>query len=248
MISNPNEFTSNNALAIIPARGGSKRIPRKNIRDFLGKPCIAWSIEAALSSELFSQVIVSTDDPDIAQIAKRHGAAVPFLRPDNLADDHTGTSAVVAHAIRLVSETGNCPEFVCCIYATAPFVTKDNLRRGFQILNSSGANFAFSVSPFDSPIQRGFSVTESKRIKMLYEQHMETRSQDLAPVYHDAGQFYWGRKAAWLDPGIRLFSEQSSPIILPSYQVQDIDTEEDWILAEIKMEVMMKLKALSPVP
>lgn len=218
-------------LAVIPARGGSKRIPRKNIKLFSGKPMIAWSIEAALQSGCFDQVVVSTDDAEIAAVARQYGAQVPFMRPAALSDDHTGTTAVVAHAIDWFAAQGQMPEQVCCLYATAPFVSVDDLRRGLAVLTETGADYAFSVTSYAFPIQRAIRITTAGRVEMFNPEHFNTRSQDLEEAYHDAGQFYWGKASAWLHGNI-IFSTASAPVMLPRYRVQDIDTPEDWLRAE----------------
>jgi pseudaminic acid cytidylyltransferase len=218
-------------LAVIPARGGSKRIPRKNIKPFCGKPMIAWSIEAARACGLFDQVVVSTDDVEISEVAKAHGAAVPFMRPTVLSDDHTGTSAVVAHAIKWYREYGDAPDLVCCIYATAPFIAAPDLQRGLNILTDIGADFAFSVTSYPFPIQRAIKLTADGRVEMFQPEHLSTRSQDLIEAFHDAGQFYWGRADAWL-ANKRIFSAGSVPVMLPRHRVQDIDMPEDWERAE----------------
>ena len=219
-------------VAIIPARGGSKRILRKNIRMFAGKPIIAYSILAALETELFDQVIVSTDDEEIAEVAKYYGAEVPFLRPKILADDFTGTNAVVKHAIQWCLDQGNSVEYACCIYATAPFVASQYLKEGFEKLSASEKSFAFSVTSFPFPVQRALRITKDGSLDALYPEHIFSRSQDLEEAYHDAGQFYWGRANAFLHDEI-LFSPVSLPIFLPRHLVQDIDTLEDWKRAEL---------------
>jgi N-acylneuraminate cytidylyltransferase len=219
-------------LAIIPARGGSKRIPRKNIKPFGGKPMIAWSIAAAQQSGCFDRIIVSTDDPEIAEVAKVHGAEVPFMRPLELSDDHTGTIPVIAHAISWENAQGKKVSQACCIYATAPFVRAEDLRRGLEVLESSGADYAFAVTSYPFPIQRAVRITPEQRVSMFQPEQFNTRSQDLEEALHDAGQFYWGRAKAWL-AGLPLFNEGSAPIVLPRYRVQDIDTPEDWIRAEL---------------
>ena len=219
------------SIAIIPARGGSKRIPRKNIRAFCGKPIIAWPIEAARTSGCFEHVIVSTDDPEIAEIARGYGAEAPFRRPAQISDDHTGTTAVVAHAVQWSLQAGYESGHVCCIYATAPFVSGPDLRRGLEALEGSGADYAFSVTTYPFPVQRAIRITAADRVEMLYPEYRDARSQDLEEAYHDAGQFYWGRAEAWL--GRReIFSGGSVPVILPRHRVQDIDTPEDWERAE----------------
>jgi pseudaminic acid cytidylyltransferase len=218
-------------LAIIPARGGSKRIPRKNIKLFGGKPMIAWSIDAAIQSGCFDQIIVSTDDGEIADVAKMYGAEVPFMRPRQLSDDYTGTSAVIAHALDWEIRRGMDVSEVCCIYATAPFLQADDLQRGLAILLSSDAEYAFSVTSYPFPIQRAIRITSTKRIEMFWPNNFNTRSQDLEEAWHDAGQFYWGKPQAWLNYKT-VFSKDSVPVPLPRYRVQDIDTAEDWVRAE----------------
>lgn len=221
-------------LAIIPARGGSKRIPRKNIKNFCGKPMIVWSIEAALQSGCFDRVIVSTDDEEIAEIARRYGAEVPFIRPRALSDDYTGTIPVVKHA---VEAAGQNAEFVCCLYATAPFVSVDDLRLGLDTLMESGADYAFSVTSYAFPIQRAVRILD-ERIEMFDPSHFNTRSQDLEEAFHDAGQFYWGRAKTWLDEN-RIFGSGSVPVVLPRHRVQDIDVEDDWVRAEWLFKAMV---------
>lgn len=218
-------------IAVIPARGGSKRIPRKNIKTFCGKPMVGWSIEAALQSGSFDHVVVSTDDAEIAEVAQQYGALVPFIRPAALSDDHTGTTAVVAHAIEWFIEQGQTPELVCCLYATAPFVTAADLRQGLQALTDSGCDFAFSVTSYPFPIQRAIRITETGRVEMFNPEHFNARSQDLEETFHDAGQFYWGRADAWLQNKV-IFGLTSTPVKLPRHRVQDIDTNEDWVRAE----------------
>ena len=219
-------------IAVIPARGGSKRIPRKNIKAFAGKPIIAYSIEAARDSQLFDRVIVSTDDEEIAVVARQHGAETPFLRPAPLSDDHTGTADVVKHALRWFQQHGVAVDMVCCIYATAPFVRAQDLRRGEQMLRDSDRSFAFSVTSFPFPIQRALRITADGAVQALHPEHALTRSQDLEHAFHDAGQFYWGYPQAFLDD-VPLFSSASLPVVLPRYLVQDIDTPEDWTRAEL---------------
>lgn len=218
-------------LAIIPARGGSQRIPRKNIKPFCGKPIIAWSIESALQSGCFDQVIVSTDDAEIAEVASQHGAQVPFLRPAELSDEHTGCTEVIAHAIDWFVAHGQSPAQVCCLYATAPFVSADDLRRGLAVLNEKGSDYAFSVTTYGFPIQRAIRITAAGRVEMFNSEHFNTRSQDLEEACHDAGQFYWGRAEAW-QQGEMIFSQVAAPVMLPRHRVQDIDTPEDWTRAE----------------
>ncbi len=218
-------------LAVIPARGGSKRIPRKNIKPFCGKPMIAWSIEAALRSACFDQVIVSTDDAEIAEVARKAGAQVPFTRPTTLSDDHTGTIPVIKHAIEWFQAQGHAPSQVCCLYATAPFVSVEDLRKGLAVLTETGCDYAFSVTSYAFPIQRAIRLTAENRVAMFNPEHFNTRSQDLEDAYHDAGQFYWGRAEAWCQGRI-IFSPAAAPVVLPRHRVQDIDTPEDWTRAE----------------
>ena len=224
-------------LAVIPARGGSKRIPRKNIKEFCGKPMIAWSIDAARLSGSFDRIIVSTDDAEIADVARAHGAEVPFIRPAELSDDHTGTIPVIAHSIDWMNRNDATVEFACCLYATAPFVRPTDLRHGLELLGQSGADYAFTVTSFPFPIQRAIRITNDQRVEMFDPGHFNTRSQDLEDAFHDAVQFYWGRAAAWLT-GKQLFSRDATPVLLPRHRVQDIDTAEDWERAEWLFKAM----------
>jgi N-acylneuraminate cytidylyltransferase len=216
------------SVAIIPARGGSKRIPRKNLKPFDGVPMIVRSIRTALDSALFDQVVVSTDDEEIAEVARAHGAHVPFMRPASLADDFTGTAAVMVHALNELPAV----EFACCIYATAPLLQARYLRQGLDLLERHpDKSFAFSVASFGFPVQRALTLDEEGALTSLYPEFRATRSQDLPEAFQDAGQFYWGRRAAWLRGDV-LFSPASLPVILPRHLVQDIDTLEDWTRAE----------------
>jgi len=222
-------------LAVIPARGGSKRIPRKNIRNFCGKPIIAYSIEAALASDIFDKVIVSTDDDEIASVAREFGAEIPFMRPDEIADDRTGTNAVVKHAIQWYQDRAHSISLACCIYATAPFVRPEYLIEGHDKLINSDKSFAFSVTSFAFPIQRAIRISGKGEIEAIWPEYINARSQDLEEAYHDAGQFYWGRPEAFLNDKVT-YSNISIPVILPRYLVQDIDTNEDWRRAELMFE------------
>lgn len=224
-------------LAVIPARGGSKRIPRKNIRTFRGLPMVAWSIAAAWASGLFDHVIVSTDDPEIARVAREHGAQVPFTRPVELSDDHTGTMPVTAHAVRWALDQGWPLQAVCCIYATAPMLTGGDLERGLRLLDDTGKSFAFAATDYAAPVFRAFHRSEDGGVAMLFPEHHATRSQDLPRVLHDAGQFYWGRPKAWLEAET-LFGSDSAPLEIPRSRVQDIDTPEDWLRAEALCRVL----------
>lgn len=224
-------------VAVIPARGGSKRIPRKNIKSFCGKPMIAYGIEAALDSGCFDQVIVSTDNEEIAEISLAHGASVPFMRPEALSDDHTGTTPVIAHATEWLTKAGKPPEYVCCIYATAPFVRPADIQLGLSRLEEAGCDYAFSVASFAFPIQRAVRITAENRVKMFTPCAFQTRSQDLVEAFHDAGQYYWGTARAWLESK-PIFGTGSVPVVLPRYRVQDIDTPEDWVTAESMYKAM----------
>lgn len=226
----------NKAIAIIPARGGSKRIPRKNIKDFQGKPLIAYSIEAAISSKLFDKIIVSTDDEEIATIAKQYGADVPFIRPKELADDFSGTDDVIKHALSHLKEKGEEYDYACTIYATAPLLQSKYLIDGFEKLKNSDAVNAFSATTMPFPIQRTFMINADGRCEMFMPEHYMTRSQDLEEAYQDAGQFYWTKLNKTSDE--IMFGKDSIPIILPRYLVQDIDTLEDWLRAEIMYKVI----------
>ncbi len=228
------------AVAIIPARGGSKRIPRKNIKDFFGKPLIAYSIEAALKSNLFEKVIVSTDDEEIANIAIKYGATVPFIRPKELSDDFTGTGAVVEHVINYLKEQNENYDFICTIYATAPFLQEKYLIEGFDKLKNSNAKNAFSCTSMPFPIQRTFKITKDERCEMFWKENFYKRSQDLEEAYQDAGQFYWTNLN--VESNDVIFAKDSIPIILPRYLVQDIDTLEDWKRAEYMYEVINKIE------
>ena len=229
-----------NAVAIIPARGGSKRIPRKNIKLFHGKPLIAYSIEAAIKSNLFDKVIVSTDDEEIAKVAIEYGAVVPIMRPKELSDDFTGTGAVINHILEYLKSVSENYDFVCTIYATAPLLQEKYLVEGFEKLKNSNARNAFSCTSMPFPIQRTFKITQNKRCEMFWPENFTKRSQDLEEAYQDAGQFYWTNLNIKSDDII--FGKDSIPIILPRFLVQDIDTLEDWQRAEIMYEVIQKVK------
>ena len=224
-------------LALIPARGGSKRIPRKNIRSFRGRPMIAWSINAARAAGCFDRIIVSTDDEEIAALARSHGAEVPFLRPAYLADDLATTQSVVLHAIQWCEQQSLVPQAVCCLYATAPFMQPADLMAGRQLLEQSpSGSFVFTATSFSFPIQRAIQIDAAGRSAMFYPEHFNTRSQDLEEAFHDAGQFYWARPEAWT-ANLNVFDD-GRPLILPRWRVQDIDTEEDWIRAEFLHQLL----------
>lgn len=217
------------AVAIIPARGGSQRIARKNLKLFNGEPMIVGSIRTALASGLFERVVVSTDDLEIADVARAHGAEVPFMRPAELADAFTGTAAVIQHALGTLEQPY---DFACCIYATAPLLQARFLRQGFEALQAAAdKSYAFSVCGFGFPIQRALLIRPDGSLDAMHPEYRDVRSQDLPTAYQDAGQFYWGRSEAWLRGDV-IFSAQSLPVMLPRHLVQDIDNDEDWLRAE----------------
>lgn len=224
-------------VAMIPARGGSKRIPRKNIKSFLGKPIIAYSIEAAKAAGCFDKIIVSTDDEEIAAVARKYGAETPFIRPENISDDYATTVDVINHSINWFLTNNVSVENICCIYATAPFVEAVDLQQGLSALQDSGFSFAFSATSYAFPIQRAIKVDESGAVEMFHSEYLNTRSQDLEEAYHDAGQFYWGRAQAFLDRK-PIFSPEAFAVQLPRKRVQDIDTPEDWEAAEIAFKLL----------
>ncbi|KHN65899.1 pseudaminic acid cytidylyltransferase [Acinetobacter calcoaceticus] len=225
-------------LAVIPARGGSKRIPRKNIKDFYGKPMIAWSIEAALKSNCFDEVWVSTDDKEIADIAVEYGAKVPFMRPVHLSDDYATTADVMQHATQAFTQLqGQLPDYICCLYATAPFVQANDLQAGLQLLKNNPLDYVFSATTFAFPIQRAIKLNQDGNVEMFQPENFSKRSQDLEEAWHDAGQFYWGTAEAWLNKSV-IFSNKSRIVELPRTRVQDIDTPEDWQLAELLFGVL----------
>jgi pseudaminic acid cytidylyltransferase len=219
-------------IAVIPARGGSKRVPRKNIKEFCGKPMIAWSIEAAIKSNCFDRIVCSTDDEEIAAVAREYGAETPFLRPAKLADDYTATIPVITHAIEYLQQENAPIDLVCCIYATAPFMLQEDIQQGLEKIIKYEADFCFTVTSYPYPIQRSIRITKDNRCEMFQPELFEKRSQDLEEAYHDAGQFYWGKTKAWLE-GNTLFSNRSIPHVLPRCRVQDVDTVEDWEKAEL---------------
>jgi len=218
-------------LAIIPARGGSKRIPRKNIKRFDGKPMIAHAIAAARSSGLFAHVVVSTDDEEVARIAVEWGGQTPFMRPPELADDHTPTVPVIAHAINACEKLGWHAGHICCIYPCAPFIQTDELRAALELLEKTGADYSFPVTEFPSAIQRALKRSQTGRMAPFYPEYELVRTQDLEPAYHDAGQFYWGKRQAWLsNPRVHA---SGVGLVIPHWRTVDIDTPEDWRRAEM---------------
>ncbi|HLY08073.1 MAG TPA: pseudaminic acid cytidylyltransferase [Planctomycetota bacterium] len=225
-------------LAVIPARGGSKRIPRKNIKPFLGVPIIKYSIDAAIGSAAFDEVMTSTDDDEIARLSASYGAKVPFLRSAKSSDDHATTVDVLEEVILRYRDLGRPFDYLCCIYPTAPFVTPDKLKRAMELLRESGADSVVPVVRFSYPIQRALKI-ESGRAVMFWPEHYSSRSQDLTPAYHDCGQFYCVRVDSMLRQR-RLFAEHTVPLEVSELEVQDIDNEEDWKLAELKLGAMTR--------
>ncbi|HEY9218026.1 MAG TPA: pseudaminic acid cytidylyltransferase [Phenylobacterium sp.] len=218
-------------IALIPARGGSKRIPRKNIRPFAGKPVIAWSIAAAQASGLFDRIICSTDDEEIAAVAEAHGAEAPFRRPEALSDDHATTLAVVQHFLEWAQVEGQSPDAVCCIYPASPFATASLIGQAHDRLQASAAQYCFPMARFPAPIQRAIRQRPDGRLDMFQPETFTVRSQDLEPAFFDAGQFYWGRAEAWR-AGLRMFSPDAVGLEIPLWRCVDIDTVQDWDRAE----------------
>lgn len=227
-------------LAIIPARGGSKRIPRKNAKPFLGKPIIAYSIKVALNSELFDEVMVSTDDPEIAEIARRYGATVPFLRSQENANDHAVLADVVQEVLSDYKNANKAFNNVCCILPTAPFITTELLNNAFHKMTTEDCDSVFPVIEFSFPIQRSLKFNKGK-IEMVWKEHLNARSQDLEARFHDAGQFYWIKTEA-IAKEQKLYTNNASAIVISTLQAQDIDTETDWKLAELKYKLMLDEK------
>jgi len=228
--------------AIIPARGGSKRVPRKNIKEFLGVPMITRVIEVLRSSQLFDQIVLSTDDHEVADIGRKAGAVVPFIRPDDLSDDFTGTAPVIAHAVNEMKLVGLGVSSVCCVYPTAVLLRAEDLFQSIDIMASGGWKYVFSAAKFDAPVQRSFLLNLDDRVEMLFPNEYKTRTQDLPAVYHDAGMFYWASPQTWLDQEA-VFSANSTIAEIPSWRVQDIDTIEDFERAEYKYNLMRKVYA-----
>jgi len=227
-------------LAIIPARGGSKRIPRKNIKPFLGKPIIAYSIQAALECGLFDEVMVSTDDAEIADVARKSGAQVPFFRSKENANDFATLADVVLEVVTWYEKNRSKPENICCILATAPFVTAARLEGAYQKLVNDQLFAVFPVAKFSYPIQRALQVNPvNHTVSMLHPENLTARSQDLEDFYHDSGQFYWA-KVDVLEKGKSFLTSNTGIVELPQREVQDIDSEDDWIIAEQKYLLMKK--------
>lgn len=225
-------------ICVIPARGGSKRIPKKNIKLFHGKPMIQWSIEAARASNIFDTIIVSTDDDEITELAESLGALVPFKRPANLSDDYTNTTSVISHAALWSIENRLDSSIICCLYATAPFVQSSDLIEAHQIITSENWEYVFSAGEYSSPIFRAFEQTTNGGSKMFFPENFETRSQDLPKALFDAGMFYMGTTNAWIN-NLRIFDEHSFPFNIPNWRIQDIDTPNDWKQAEQMAKIVL---------
>jgi N-acylneuraminate cytidylyltransferase len=225
-------------LCIIPARGGSKRIPRKNIKPFMGKPIIAYSIEAALLSGLFDEVMVSTDDEEIAKIAKQYDASVPFYRSAETANDYATTVDVLLEVINMYIKLGKEFNTICCLYSTAPFVTPDRLKEAYSKL-SDNVDACFTMVEYSYPIQRSLRINDSGKVEMKYPEHLKSRTQDLEKVYHDAGQFYFVRTNTLIKEKT-VWCKRTAPLVLSELEVQDLDTLTDWQLAEMKYELLHK--------
>lgn len=226
-------------VAIIPARGGSKRIPGKNIKSFAGKPIIAWSIAAVRAAGVFDRIIVSTDSEKIAEVARQYGAETPFVRPAEISDDHTPTAPVIGHCLEWLAAEKTPASNACCVYATAPFVRTAHIRQGYELLTERKVSSVFSVTTFPFPIFRALSIEKEGNLSMIWPEHELTRSNDLPEAYHDAGQFYWLECEAFLKSG-RVYNEDALPVILPRYIVQDIDTKEDWQTAEYMFRALQE--------
>ena len=224
-------------VAVIPARGGSKRIPRKNIRNFCGKPIIAWPIELIKASGLFDHIIISTDDEEIAEISLKYSVEVPFIRPENISGDHTCTVDVISHAISWMYENQIKPETVCCVYATSVFLTSKDLHKGFNAMATGNWSYAISITDFESPIFRSFKEHHNGGLEMYFPDYFEKRSQDLPVAFYDAAQFYLGKPEAWLDNKI-FFDRHTFPVKIPRWRIQDIDNEDDWRRAELLFDIL----------
>ena len=224
-------------IAIIPARAGSKRIPNKNTKLFSGKPVIYYPIEAALSSKIFSKVIISTDSKKIAKVAQKFGAEVPFIRPKNLSNDYTGIADVMEHALKFLQRKNLNPNFVCCIFPVNPFIRKSDILKGYKKIINSDWQFVFTAVESKFPVYRSFLQEKNQGLKMIFPKNYSTRSQDLQKVYSDAGQFYWGKRSAWISKK-KIFSRYSSIINIPYQRANDIDTLDDWKYAELMKKII----------
>ena len=229
------------SVAIITARGGSKRIPRKNIKDFMGKPIIAYSILAALESGIFDEVMVSTDDQEIAEVSKKYGATIPFFRSPATSDDFSNTSDVLKEVISVYQDMGQKFDYVCCIYPTAPFVTAEKIKNAFSLIERSKADCVMPVAEFSFPIWRSVKMDENSKITFNWPENAFRRSQDLPPAYHDCGQYYFLNTERFMATG-KLVSDDTIGVLTSSTEMQDIDNEEDWKLAEIKYSFLLGKK------
>ena len=226
------------SLCIIPARGGSKRIPRKNIKPFMGKPIMAYSIEASLESGIFDDVMVSTDDKEIAGVARQYGASVPFFRSAETANDYATTVDVLLEVIETYKQQGKVFDTICCLYSTAPFVTSERLKEAYSKL-SDNVDACFTMVEYSYPVQRSLRINENGRVEMRHPEHLKSRTQDLEKVYHDAGQFYFMKTKTLIDEKT-VWCKKTAPLVLSELEVQDLDTLTDWKLAEIKYELLNK--------
>jgi len=224
-------------VAIIPARSGSKRIPKKNIKSFCGKPIIYWPIDVIKKSNIFDKIIVSTDDEEIGEIARSFGAETPFIRPQNISDDFANVSDVMCHAVKWLEQGKYNLNTICCIYATAVFLAEEDLKIGYRTFLSQKWNYVFSGTTFPFPIQRAFKRNDNQGIEMFERRYLKSRSQDLEKAYHDAAQFYYGKSLAWVNK-YEIFNKDSEAILLPRWRIQDIDTVEDWINAELMFKTL----------
>lgn len=218
-------------IAVIPARGGSKRIPRKNVKDFGGRPMIAWAIAVARESQLFDRIVVSTDDPEIAEIARKYGAETPFERPAELANDTAGTVPVIAHAIHELEHSGTPVDYAACIYPCTPFLRPADLAEAFELLNGSGEDFVYPVVEYPHPTFRAMRRTLTGKMEFVFPECEMMRTQDLEKTYHDAGQFYWGKASAWLEE--KRMHTAGIGMVVPSWRFVDVDTDDDWRRAEL---------------
>jgi N-acylneuraminate cytidylyltransferase len=223
-------------IAIIPARKGSKRIPGKNIRPFLGRPIIAYSIETAIKSNIFDEVMVSTDSEEIAEISKKFGATIPFLRNPETSDDFTGIAEVILEVLNCYISCGKTFKYFCCIFPAAPFIKEKHLKEGFKLLIDGNYDSVFPIIKFSYPILRSLKLIDS-RVEMNWPEYFQSRSQDLPPAYHDAGQFYWMRTDSLFEQK-KIFAKKSGGIELNEMEIQDIDNESDWKIAEIKYKIL----------
>ena len=223
-------------IAIIPARGGSKRIPHKNIRLFLGRPMISYVIEVALECDLFDYIVVSTDDDEIKSVSEKNGAIVPFIRPADISDDDTPTVPVISHAVKEIDRLYQHVEYACCIYPCSPLLLASDMVKAFNKLESTGEDFVYPVVEYPHPILRSMRQTENGKMEFIYPEHELTKTQELESAFHDAGQFYWGRAEAWRE--LKKMHTDGLGMEIPSYRVVDIDNEDDWKRAELLSQLV----------